>query len=138
MGAGTAGFHTAPTSQRAVAAYRPAFARYLAAHRAQGVEPVFPTLEEFVERSSALIGSPQQVIEKVHRYHEDFGHTVLHLQAEPGGLTDAEHRASLELFQARVAPVLRHSIPDPAFPDTASPDTSAALPASPVPASPDL
>ncbi|MFG2620786.1 LLM class flavin-dependent oxidoreductase [Streptomyces sp. NPDC048507] len=120
VGAGTAGFHTAPTSQGAVAAYRPAFARYLAQHRAQGLEPVFATLEDFVERSSALIGSPQQVIEKVHRYHEAFGHTVLHLQAEPGGLGEAEHRASLELFQSRVAPVLRRSIPDPLFPS--SPD----------------
>lgn len=115
VGAGTAGFHTAPTSQGAVAAYRPAFARYLAAHAAQGLEPVFPTLEDFVERSSALIGSPEQVIEKVHRYHEEFGHTVLHLQAEPGGLTESQHRDSLALFQSRIAPVLRRSIPDPAF-----------------------
>ncbi|WP_406179817.1 LLM class flavin-dependent oxidoreductase [Streptomyces sp. NBC_01006] len=117
VGAGTAGYHAARTSQRAVAAYRPAFARYLAAHRAQGVEPVFATLEDFAERSSALIGSPQQVIEKVHRYHAEFGHTVLHLQAEAGGLREAEHRASLELFQSEIAPVLRREIPDPSFPD---------------------
>lgn len=44
------------------------------------LEPVFPTLDDFVARSSALIGSPQQVVDKVHRYHEQFGHTVLHLQ----------------------------------------------------------
>ncbi|MFB6808160.1 LLM class flavin-dependent oxidoreductase [Streptomyces sp. NPDC056387] len=117
VGAGTAGYHAARTSQQAVAAYRPAFARYLAAHRALGVEPVFATLEDFVERSSALIGSPQQVIEKVHRYHAEFGHTVLHLQAEAGGLPEAEHRASLELFQSEIAPVLRREIPDPSFPD---------------------
>ncbi|MFD9257240.1 LLM class flavin-dependent oxidoreductase [Streptomyces sp. NPDC059538] len=117
VGAGTAGYHAAATSQQAVAAYRPAFARYLAAHKQQGVDPVFSTLEDFVERSSALVGSPQQVIEKVHRYHEAFGHTALHLQAEPGGLTPAEHRASLELFQSQIAPVLRREIPDPSFPD---------------------
>ncbi|MFI8450044.1 LLM class flavin-dependent oxidoreductase [Streptomyces erythrochromogenes] len=116
VGAGTAGYHAAPTSQQAVRAYRPAFARYLAFHEEQGLEPVFPTLEDFVERSSALIGSPQQVIEKVHRYHEEFGHTALHLQAEAGGLTPAEHRASLELFQSEIAPVLRRAIPDPSFP----------------------
>ncbi|RSS48519.1 LLM class flavin-dependent oxidoreductase [Streptomyces sp. WAC07061] len=116
VGAGTAGFHTAPTSQQAARAYRPAFARYLDAHARQGLDPVFPTLEDFIERSSALIGSPQQVIEKVHRYHAEFGHTVLHLQAEPGGLTQAGHRASLELFQSDVAPVLRREIPDPSFP----------------------
>ncbi|MEU8844372.1 LLM class flavin-dependent oxidoreductase, partial [Streptomyces roseus] len=117
VGAGTAGYHAARTSQQAVAAYRPAFARYLAAHRTQGVEPVFATPEDFVERSSALIGSPQQVIEKVHRYHAEFGHTVLHLQAEAGGLPEAEHQASLELFQSEIAPVLRREIPDPSFPE---------------------
>jgi alkanesulfonate monooxygenase SsuD/methylene tetrahydromethanopterin reductase-like flavin-dependent oxidoreductase (luciferase family) len=80
------------------------------------IEPyaeLFGTLEDFVERSSALIGSPAQVIEKVHRYHEQFGHSVLHLHADAGGLTDAQHRASLELFQSAVAPVLRREIPDP-------------------------
>ncbi|WLQ52843.1 LLM class flavin-dependent oxidoreductase [Streptomyces poriferorum] len=115
VGAGTAGHHTARTSQEAVAAYRPVFEGHLAFQKQLGVEPVFPTLEDFVERSSALIGSPQQVIEKVHRYHEQFGHTVLHLHADAGGLTDAQHRDSLELFQSDVAPVLRRDIPDPPF-----------------------
>jgi alkanesulfonate monooxygenase SsuD/methylene tetrahydromethanopterin reductase-like flavin-dependent oxidoreductase (luciferase family) len=100
-------------SQDAVDAYRPVFAGYLAFQRRLGVQPVFGTLEDFVERSSALIGSPAQVIEKVHRYHEQFGHSVLHLHADAGGLTDTQHRASLELFQSDIAPVLRREIPDP-------------------------
>jgi alkanesulfonate monooxygenase SsuD/methylene tetrahydromethanopterin reductase-like flavin-dependent oxidoreductase (luciferase family) len=60
-----------------------------------------------------LIGSPQQIIDKVHRYHEQFGHSVLHLHADAGGVTDAQHRESLELFQADIAPALRRDIPDP-------------------------
>jgi alkanesulfonate monooxygenase SsuD/methylene tetrahydromethanopterin reductase-like flavin-dependent oxidoreductase (luciferase family) len=116
VGAGTAGFYTAPTSQQALADYRPVFEGQLALQRAMGAEPVFPTLEDFVERSSALVGSPQQIIDKVHRYHERFGHTVLHLHADPGGLTDARHRASLELFQSAIAPELRRAIPDPPWP----------------------
>jgi alkanesulfonate monooxygenase SsuD/methylene tetrahydromethanopterin reductase-like flavin-dependent oxidoreductase (luciferase family) len=113
VGAGTAGFYAAPSSQDAVEAYRPVFAGYLAAQQRLGVEPVFPTLDDFVERSSALIGSPQQIVEKVHRYHEQFGHSVLHLHADASGLTPARHRASLELFQSEIAPVLRREIPDP-------------------------
>ena len=113
VGAGTAGYYAAPKSQDAIDAYRPVFAGYLAFQQRLGVQPVFPTLEDFVERSSALIGSPAQVIEKVHRYHEQFGHSVLHLHADAGGLTDAQHRASLELFQSDIAPVLRREIPDP-------------------------
>lgn len=116
VGAGTAGFHTARTSQEAIAAYRPVFEANLAFQKQMGVEPVFLTLEDFVERSSALIGSPQQIIDKVRRYHEQFGHSVLHLQADAGGLTDAQHRASLERFQSDIAPVLRREIPDPPFP----------------------
>ncbi|WP_151770571.1 LLM class flavin-dependent oxidoreductase [Streptomyces abyssomicinicus] len=115
VGAGSAGFLVARTSQEALGAYRPVFEGHLALQRRLGVEPVFPTLEDFVERSSALVGSPQQVIEKVHRYHERLGHTVLHLHADAGGLDGKTHRSSLERFQSEVAPVLRHEIPDPPF-----------------------
>ncbi|MFD4506750.1 LLM class flavin-dependent oxidoreductase [Streptomyces sp. NPDC058457] len=116
VGAGTAGLLVAPTTQQALAAYRPVFEANLAFFRRAGLPVVFETLEDFAERSSALIGSPQQVIEKVHRYNEQLGHTVLHLHADAGGLTDAQHRDSLELFQSAVAPVLRKDIPDPPFP----------------------
>ncbi|MEU2876687.1 LLM class flavin-dependent oxidoreductase [Streptomyces sp. NPDC007070] len=115
VGAGSAGLHVARTSQEALDAYRPVFESNLAFQREHGLPVVFETLEDYAERSSALIGSPQQVIEKVHRYHERFGHTVLHVHADASGLTDAQHRDSLELFQGEVAPVLRTEIPDPPF-----------------------
>jgi alkanesulfonate monooxygenase SsuD/methylene tetrahydromethanopterin reductase-like flavin-dependent oxidoreductase (luciferase family) len=115
VGAGTAGFYVARTSQEALETYRPIFEARLALQRSLGLEPVFPTLEDFVERSSALVGSPQQVIDKVHRYHERFRHQVIHLQADGDGLTDKQHRATLELFQSDVAPVLSRDIPDPAW-----------------------
>lgn len=51
----------------------------------------------------------------MHRYHEQFGHSVLHLHADASGLTDAQHRSTLELFQSDIAPVLRKEIPDPPF-----------------------
>jgi len=50
-----------------------------------------------------LIGSPQQVIDKVSRYHEQLGHEVIHLSADADGVTGAKKRRSLELFQADVA-----------------------------------
>ncbi|MGW3287205.1 LLM class flavin-dependent oxidoreductase [Streptomyces sp. NPDC001002] len=115
IGAGTAGVLVTPTSQEALAAYRPIFESNLAFFKQAGLPVVFETLEDYVERSSALIGSPQQVIDKVHRYHEQFGHTVVHLHADASGLSDAQHRDSLELFQSAVAPVLRTDIPDPPF-----------------------
>lgn len=143
VGAGTAGYYAERNSQDAIRAYRPAFERHLAFQKRLGLVPVFPTLEDFVERSSALVGSPQQIIEKVHRYHREFGHTVLHLHADAGGLTDAQHRASLELFQSDIAPVLRREIPDPPWgwgPGPIGSDAEAAsrtadpVPSSPIPA----
>ncbi len=115
VGAGTAGLYVARTSQQALAAYRPIFESGLAFQREAGLPVVFETLEDFVARSSALIGSPQQVIEKVHRQHERFGHSVTAVQADASGLTDTEHRRSLELFQSEVAPVLRRDLADPPF-----------------------
>jgi alkanesulfonate monooxygenase SsuD/methylene tetrahydromethanopterin reductase-like flavin-dependent oxidoreductase (luciferase family) len=111
VGAGTAGFFVARNSQDALAAFRPLYEARLRMFSRLGMPVVFPTLEDFVERSSALIGSPAQVIDKVQRYHAELGHEVTHLHADGDGLTPAEHRESLELFQSEVAPTLRAAIP---------------------------
>jgi alkanesulfonate monooxygenase SsuD/methylene tetrahydromethanopterin reductase-like flavin-dependent oxidoreductase (luciferase family) len=111
VGAGTAGFHIAPTSQQAVAEFRLSFESRLAFQRCAGLPVVFESIEDFVDRSSALIGSPQQVIDKVGRYHEQLGHEVIHLSAEADGVTVSQKRRSLELFQSDVATVLRRQMP---------------------------
>ena len=48
------------------------------------------------------------------RYHAGLGHEVLHLHADGDGLTPSAHRASLELFQSDVAPLLRGGDPQQA------------------------
>lgn len=111
VGAGTAGLYVARTSQEAVDRFRPLFEQRLRLAHEAGHPIVFDTVEDFAERSSALIGSPQQVVDKVLRYHERLGHEVMHVTADRGGLTVAEQRASLELFQSEVAPALRAAIP---------------------------
>jgi alkanesulfonate monooxygenase SsuD/methylene tetrahydromethanopterin reductase-like flavin-dependent oxidoreductase (luciferase family) len=111
VGAGTAGFYVTRTSQEAVATYRPMFEARLAFTRRAGLPMVFESIEDFVERSSALIGSPEQVIDKAGRYHEQLGHEVMHLSADTDGVTQGQQRRSLELFQSEVAPVLRERIP---------------------------
>jgi alkanesulfonate monooxygenase SsuD/methylene tetrahydromethanopterin reductase-like flavin-dependent oxidoreductase (luciferase family) len=111
VGAGTAGFYVTPTSQEAVDTYRPMFEARLAAQRRVGMPVVFESIDDFVERSSALIGSPEQVIDKVGRYHEQLGHEVMHLSADADGVPPGQQRRSFELFQSEVAPVLRERIP---------------------------
>ena len=80
---------------------------------------VFHSLEDAIERSSALIGSPQQIIDKVHRYHEQMGHEVLNINSDGAGLTPEQHRDTLELFQSEIAPVLRRDILSRPFPSHA-------------------
>ena len=111
VGAGTAGLYVADTTQEAIAVYRPIFEGQVRMLRGVGVAPVFTSIEDFVARSSALIGSAQQIIEKVGRYHEQLGHEVMHVAAETPGLTATQQRRSLERFQAEVAPELRRAFP---------------------------
>lgn len=106
VGAGSSGLFVARTSQEALATYRPVFDAGVADLRAHGVEPQFGTLEDAVERGSLLVGSPQQVVDKVGRYHEALGHEVLHT-GDNDRLDPDVHRGSLELFAAEVLPVLR-------------------------------
>jgi alkanesulfonate monooxygenase SsuD/methylene tetrahydromethanopterin reductase-like flavin-dependent oxidoreductase (luciferase family) len=120
VGAGTAGYYAARNSQNAVDTYRPIFDANRAFAAAHGLPVVFDSVEDFVTRSSALIGSPEQIIDKVNRYHEQFGHQVIHLHADGDGLTDKQHRETLELFQSDIAPALRRAIPDPPWPESAT------------------
>ncbi|WP_328709882.1 LLM class flavin-dependent oxidoreductase [Microbispora hainanensis] len=117
VGAGSAGFYTARTSQEAIATYRPIYDARVALFRKAGVEPVFHSLEDAIERGSILVGSPQQIIDKVLRYHARLGHEVMHISADGDGLTRAQHREALELFQSDIAPVLRKEIPSRPFPE---------------------
>jgi alkanesulfonate monooxygenase SsuD/methylene tetrahydromethanopterin reductase-like flavin-dependent oxidoreductase (luciferase family) len=111
VGAGTAGFYVTRTSQEAVATYRPMFEARLVFARRAGIPVAFESIEDFVERSSALVGSPEQLIDKVGRYHDQLGHEVMHLGADADGVTADQQRGSFELFQSDVAPALRERIP---------------------------
>jgi len=131
VGAGTAGFALARTSQAAYELYEPIYEARRTMRAAAGISTPFTTFEDFVERSSALVGSPQQVIEKVLRDHAELGHDFLALSSDGDGLTPTEHRAGLELFQAEVAPVLRAQIPSRPLPGPIRPEEPSAIPSSP-------
>lgn len=111
IGAGSAGLYVAPNSQDAIDTYRPLYEARLRIQRELGLPIVFPTLEDAIERSSLLVGSPQQVVDKILRYHNRFGHEVMHAAADAGGLSADQHRESLALFQSDVAPAVRAAAP---------------------------
>jgi alkanesulfonate monooxygenase SsuD/methylene tetrahydromethanopterin reductase-like flavin-dependent oxidoreductase (luciferase family) len=129
VGAGTAAFHLAPTSQQAIEEFRPAYAARLAVAERFGLPTVFGDVEDFVERSSALVGSAAQIVDKVLRYQAVFGHEVLHLHLDGDGLAPRRQRAMLETFQAEVAPALRAAVPSRALAGAVRRDPDDARPA---------
>jgi alkanesulfonate monooxygenase SsuD/methylene tetrahydromethanopterin reductase-like flavin-dependent oxidoreductase (luciferase family) len=111
VGAGSAGLHVHHHSQRAIEEFRPRFEAFQVFARRLGAPRVFESLEDAVARGSYFVGSPQQVIEQVHTYHDALGHEVQHTSGI-GSIDDPITRQSLELFAAEVLPVLRRDIPD--------------------------
>jgi alkanesulfonate monooxygenase SsuD/methylene tetrahydromethanopterin reductase-like flavin-dependent oxidoreductase (luciferase family) len=110
--------HVARSSQQAREEYRPIYEQFVALvaqadSSLPGTRTDYESYEDYLERGSALVGSPQEVIDKVHRYNEAFGNTLLSVGAHPGGLPRTAWVDSLELFQSDVAPELRRTIADP-------------------------
>lgn len=109
VGAGTAGLLVARTSQQAVAAFAPVFAARQEQYAALGVPSPWADLDDFLARSSALVGSPEQVVDQVHRQQAALGHEILYVQQEAEGVDDDVRATSVELFASHVAPALRRS-----------------------------
>lgn len=78
----------------------------------------FTSLEDNIANGPALIGSPDQVIEKILNYQAAFGHQVLSLSVD--GLTESEQREQMERFASDVAPVLRREVPSSVWEDSTS------------------
>ncbi|GAA4845680.1 LLM class flavin-dependent oxidoreductase [Luteimicrobium xylanilyticum] len=122
VGAGHGAVLVAERSQDAVEAYRPVYEAQAARLRAAntnlpGTVTFYDSYEDFLEQGSNLIGSPQQVLDKVARYHEAFGHRVINVAGNKGGLGQQVWEDSLRLFASDVVPELRRTIPDPPSPE---------------------
>lgn len=119
VGAGTAGYFGAVDSQEAIAKYRPVFEARLAINRRYDASSIkWDTVEEWIEHSSVLVGSPQQIIEKVHAQHEQFGHELLHIHVDGDVLDRKDYLDTLELFFSEIAPVLRRELPSRSLDDS--------------------
>jgi alkanesulfonate monooxygenase SsuD/methylene tetrahydromethanopterin reductase-like flavin-dependent oxidoreductase (luciferase family) len=109
VGAGAAAFHVAPTSQQAYAEYEPYFQAFLARTSTFKQTLPFANLAEAIDGGSYYVGSPQQVLEQLHRYHQALGHEVQHIGDVD--ITDPVRLAGLEAFATEVLPEARR-IPD--------------------------
>jgi alkanesulfonate monooxygenase SsuD/methylene tetrahydromethanopterin reductase-like flavin-dependent oxidoreductase (luciferase family) len=102
-------FHVGATSQAARETFYPHYRSYVSDGR--GIHVTRSAFETAAGPLGALmVGSPQEIIDKIMREHE-----LLHLdrfmgQVDLGGLPRADTLRSIELFAKEVAPVLRREL----------------------------
>jgi alkanesulfonate monooxygenase SsuD/methylene tetrahydromethanopterin reductase-like flavin-dependent oxidoreductase (luciferase family) len=115
VAAGAGFFHVAKTSQEAREQARPYFEGYLD----QGLRALdnldFHTLEEWIDRGPALIGSPAEIADKVLANHEAYGHVLQFFDLHNMKIPEALVRQSLELFAADAAPQIAAAAPGHAW-----------------------
>ncbi|WP_109529447.1 MULTISPECIES: LLM class flavin-dependent oxidoreductase [Nocardia] len=103
-------------SQDALAIARPIFEASVREHFSDRSRFPFDSLEDFVENGSALVGTAEQITEKLLRTHAKFGNQVFGVGVEgffSTYTTDlATTKGYLERFFGEVAPILRVEIPN--------------------------
>jgi probable LLM family oxidoreductase len=120
--------YIADTSQQAADEFYPGYAEVMTQlGRERGWGPSTPQQFEQLRapHGSLLVGSPDQVAEKILYEHELFGHTRFLAQMDVGRPSHEHVMRAIELFGTRVAPVVRRELGVSA----AAPVTSAAGPA---------
>lgn len=116
VGSGARGLYLANTTEEAIKRYRPYYDEYNHTEPAKYNQSPFKNLEDNIQNGPALVGSPDQVIEKLLKYHQAYGHQVQSISVE--GLDESEQREQLERFAAEVIPILRREIPSTIWEDT--------------------
>ncbi len=109
VGSGFGSLYLANTTEEAIGRFRPYYNAFHATAASQVNNSPFKDLEDNVKNGPVLIGSPDQVIEKILNYYEAYGHQVVSISVD--GLTETEQREQMERFATEVAPVLRREIP---------------------------
>lgn len=105
-------FYAAPTSQQAHDTFYPHYRAYFEQNMPRPVDH-FPrsTFDEWTEPGGGLlVGSPQQVIEKLLEIHETLGNSRYMAQIGLGGLPFAETARSIELLATEIMPAVNREI----------------------------
>lgn len=106
VGAGAGALFIADTTQQARDLYGPVYEALVAAANVPGNSSPYRDIDHAIAEGPALVGSPQQVIDKIGRFHEALGHDLQSISL-PTTLPIEQQVELLERFAAEVAPVLR-------------------------------
>ena len=112
LGINTHGY-VADTSQQAADEFFPSYAAQMTSvGRERGWSPT--TRDQFDAGSSPrghlVVGSPEQVVEKILRQHEALGHSRYLMQMSVGTLPHAKTLRAIELLGTKVAPAVRAAL----------------------------
>ncbi|MET7622595.1 LLM class flavin-dependent oxidoreductase [Streptomyces sp. NPDC005408] len=76
-----------------------------------GYNTSFRTIEDAMANGPQLIGSPQQIIDKILGYHEVYRHDLQSITVDGFGLDRAEQIETLQRFAEEIAPIVRKEAP---------------------------
>ncbi|MGO3151888.1 MAG: LLM class flavin-dependent oxidoreductase [Galactobacter sp.] len=74
-------------------------------------DTLFHSFEDYIERSSFLIGTPEKALQKLRRYHDAYGFNAISIDGHQGHYPRDTWLRSLELFRDEVAPELERFAP---------------------------
>ncbi|KQM80610.1 LLM class flavin-dependent oxidoreductase [Agromyces sp. Leaf222] len=110
VGAGSGSLYLADTTQQAKELYGPVYDALVAATNVPGNNTPFRDIDHAIAEGPALVGSPQQVIDKIGRFHETFGHDLQSVSL-PTTLPIEQQHEQLDRLASEVFPVLRREFP---------------------------
>jgi len=117
VAAGSGGLLIADTHEQAVARYKDLYeAKVRQSFRPHlegkaGYNTPFRTIEDAIADGPQLIGSPQQIIDKILGCHEVYRHDLQSITVDAFGQSTDEQIETLQRFAEEIAPVVRRQAP---------------------------
>jgi alkanesulfonate monooxygenase SsuD/methylene tetrahydromethanopterin reductase-like flavin-dependent oxidoreductase (luciferase family) len=109
-GSGAGGVFIADTTQEAVRQFGPVYEALTANRNVPGNNSPFRDIQHAVAEGPALVGSPEQVIDKILGYHALYGHDLQSISL-PTTLPFEQQLDILERFALEVIPAVRAAAP---------------------------
>lgn len=103
--------YLANTTEEAIRRFQPYYDGFLNTSVGKQNNTNYSDLRDYVKRGQILVGSPQDVIDKILSYHGDYKHQLVKLLVD--GLAESEQEEQLVRFTEEVAPIVRREAPNP-------------------------